>query len=488
MKAKTRKHQDDALKKAYPVLKRDGFFGLFMDMGTGKTITTMFLVEKLAKDGLVDCFVIVVPNIGVDTWIEQIPQHGDFPAAPLAWDGQKAATAKYAKMFDGILDKMPIYIVNVEAFQGDNKFLKKNLDELFKKKVFLCLDESSVIKNPTALRTKNLLKVAEKAKFRTILTGTEISGHICDIYSQFEFLEKGFWAKRVGIRSAYIFKCVFEVVIKKRRNDGMQYDEILKYDDMSHNQKMIYDNNLKQVNYIINPYVYRIRKEECYDLPPKIYTQLNFDLSREERRIYNEMKKDLIANIGEDEFLAAPNQAVAFLRARMITGGWITKDGQIEEMPSKVKAMLAHIELHDKQAIIGCSFTHEVEYISKVLEKYGKVSKFYGANVNTRDNDKKDFISGDSRFFVCNISAASKSLNLQHCSLVYRYTRGLSPIDESQFEDRVYRDGQTKSPQYIDLMANDSIDKRVGNIISGNVNLREKFQALGKRGFVNEIF
>ena len=488
MKLELRNHQKAAVTKALPVLKREGFFGLLMDMGTGKTITTIDIVERLARDGLVDCFVIVVPAIGTDTWMKEVPKAGDFPTLPLEWDGQKASTQKYQKLFASVLGQFPIYIVNVEAFSSDNRHLREALDRLFQKKVFLTLDESSVIKSSVAIRTKSLIKLAQRAKFRTILTGTEISGHLSDLFTQFEFLSKGFWKRACGITTSFIFQKVFEIVVKGYRNDGATFDDVVKYEDMTDVQKKIYDRNLSEVYRIIDPYVYRIRKEECYDLPPKIYTKIEFDLSKKERTVYDEMKEELMT-ILDDEVYTSPNQAVAFLRSRMITGGWLSKDaGPVEEVPSKVRALLQHVELHDRQAIIGCSFTHEVDFIAKALSKYGAVSKFYGSNTATRDQDKQDFIEGKTRFFVCNVSAASKSLNLQHCDLVYRFTRTLSPIDESQFEDRVYRDGQTRSPQYIDLVATKSVDTRVANIISGNVNLREKFQGLGKKGFIDAIF
>ena len=147
MKLELRNHQKAAVTKALPVLKREGFFGLLMDMGTGKTITTIDIVERLARDGLVDCFVIVVPAIGTDTWMKEVPKAGDFPTLPLEWDGQKASTQKYQKLFASVLGQFPIYIVNVEAFSSDNRHLREALDRLFQKKVFLTLDESSVIKS-----------------------------------------------------------------------------------------------------------------------------------------------------------------------------------------------------------------------------------------------------------------------------------------------------------------------------------------------------
>jgi SNF2 family DNA or RNA helicase len=398
------------------------------------------------------------------------------------WDSVKSKTKKWALEFEEKFNNDRLtFFINIEAFQGKNELLLSLISRI--KDPFIILDESSLIKCDKAVRTKSIIKIFKKSPHKLILTGTEIGTSLTDIYSQIEFLNYGFW-KSKGIQSAYHFSMCFEIKKKIYLAGGVTREAIKKRQEMSELEKGIYDSNLKKVYDLIEPFSFRVKREDCQSLPEKVEEDIVFSLNPVEKTAYESMKNELILEIENAPDVVALNAAVLFSRLRILTGGWGSTEHKIMGSGSKLNALLSHIELHDEPCIIACAFSHEVIEVSQALSKIAGVSIFHGKNVNDRDDHLELFRSGVNRFFVCNMTAAAKSLNLQFCSMTYRYSRVLSPTDNLQFEARTDRQGQVNSPRFYDLMAKDTVDYRVRENIKNGVNLLERFQNIGRKELI----
>jgi len=186
-KTKPYQHQLTALEKSW---NRETY-AYFMEMGTGKTKVLIDNVAMLYDKGKIDGLLVIAPKGVIGTWYNQeLPAHlpDHIENVTVMWQANinKKQQEKLKTLFK-IETALHIFIMNVEALSTDKglKFAKKFL---LSHKTLLTIDESTTIKNPKALRTKNIIQIAEMAKYRRILTGAPVTKNPLDLFSQCFFL------------------------------------------------------------------------------------------------------------------------------------------------------------------------------------------------------------------------------------------------------------------------------------------------------------
>jgi len=462
------KHQRDAVNFAYDKLNNDGFVAMFADMGTGKTkitidtFTAMWVNRKKA-----DCLFIVCPKALVSVWQDEIPKHSKLEWEVYTWKSSPSATE--ARKFDFALHRpKPLAVIfNIEAFQVPNEVLRSRLTLIKeKKRCLMALDESSYAKDISAKRTKNIVAYGNRLSYRIILTGTEIVNSPLDLYSQFEFLKLGFW----GMRSFFVFRMNYAVLADGYGAGGRTFKKVVgfqKIDDLMNK---------------VEPHIFRAKKSECLDLPEKVYSVIHVELTAKQRKVYDDLRKHLISILESGEILTIANKVALFTKFRQIPGGSIKCEGEsvvIETMPPKLEAIISEISACEDQAIVWASFTHEIELLRDTLDKYGGAVAFYGdVDQEHRAENVHLFQDGKARFFVANPQSAGFGLNLQNCSLQYFYSRHLSPAVNWQAEDRSHRAGQTSTCVYKPLVARNTVDERIEELLAGKTDLREAFRTM----------
>ena len=166
-------------------------FAYFMEMGTGKTKVLIDNLAMLYDKGKVNGALIIAPKGVVGTWYNNelpthLPDHIDHTT--VLW--KAAITKKQKEKLETLFEaeeSLHILIMNVEAFSTTkgmdfaNKFLSCH-------RTMMAIDESTTIKTPTAKRTKNILKLAESAVYRRIMTGSPVTKNPLDLYTQCNFL------------------------------------------------------------------------------------------------------------------------------------------------------------------------------------------------------------------------------------------------------------------------------------------------------------
>ena len=442
-------------------------FALFMEMGTGKSKVLIDNIAMLYDKGKINAALIVAPKGVYHNWERQeLPIH--MPAHVLyqiiTWSPveTKKQQAALKKLFIHDED-LVIFLMNIEAF-STKKGMRIAEKFLLAHSALMAIDESTTIKSPTASRTKSVLKLRVLAKYRRILTGAPVTKSPLDLYTQCFFLDPDL----LDFSSYYTFKNRYAIMVD--RNVGTHsFKHVMGYQ------------RLDELNGKLNDFSYRVLKEDCLDLPEKVYMKRMITLTPEQKRMYGEMKKFALSEL-EGKKITATSVLAQLVRLHQITCGHLTlDDGDIRTLKNnRIKELLDILEEMDGKIIIWAVYRHDIKEITKVLsERYGAnaVESFFG---DTLDRDRQDIIDrfqdreSDLRFFVGNPKTGGYGLTLTASHTVIYYSNSYDLETRLQSEDRAHRISQDKKVTYIDLITEGTVDELIVKNLRGKINLATK--------------
>ena len=355
-------------------------FALFMEMGTGKSKVLVDNIAMLYDNGKINAALIVAPKGVYRNWERQeipthMPEHIVYNVVTWSPVTTKKQQNENMKLFKHG-DQLTIFLMNIEAFST-----KKGLDIaqrfLLAHQTLMAIDESTTIKSPTARRTKNVLKLRNYAKYRRILTGSPVTKSPLDLYTQCYFLDPFY----LDFSSYYTFRNRYASMVD--RNVG------------SHSFKLVTGYvRLDELNDKLNKFSYRVLKEDCLDLPDKVYMKRFVTMTPEQTKLYEEMKKHALAEL-EGKMTTAASALAQMVRLHQITCGHLaTDDGEVTQVKNnRINELLDVIEETNGKIIIWAIYRHDIQKIEETLaERYGKesVKSFYG---DTADADRQDIVN-----------------------------------------------------------------------------------------------
>ena len=432
-------------------------FAYFMEMGCGKSKVLIDNMAWLYWHKKIDTAIIVAPKGVYTNWRNnEIPTHlsDDVSHKVYTWKSnlnKKETTELKNSVGRDARSNLRILLINVEAFATKKIF--KFLDTFIHRSNYLiAVDESTTIKNIKAKRTKALIKFAERAKYKRILTGSPITKSPLDLYSQFLFLDK----KILGFDSYWSFQGRYAVV-KSMKMGSHSFNQVVGY------------KNLDELKKKIEPYSYRVTKEEALDLPPKIYTSRQVDLTMEQERHYQSIKKSSVALLESGEMVTAPEVMTRLLRLQQLLCGYlITDDGEIMSVESnRIAVLLEVIEEMEGKVIIWSRFRHDIIEISERLKSiYGvatTVTYFGDTSMADRDEAIARFQNpkDPTRFFVSNPQTGGMGITLHAAKNVVYYSNDFNLESRVQSEDRAHRVGQHNPVLYVDLVSPNTVDVHI---------------------------
>ena len=218
----------------------------------------------------------------------------------------------------------------------------------------------------------------------------------------------------------------------------------------------------------IKAFSYRVLKEDCLDLPDKIYTKREIELTEEQSKAYATMKSAALALL-KGKMATAPHVLTQLMRLHQITCGHLKNDdGTITKIKNnRIKELLSLLEEVEGKVIIWANYIYDIENIvENISEEYGEDSivQYYGAiSSQDRADAIKKFQDPNSnvRFFVGNPQTAGYGITLTAANNVIYYSNGYDLEKRLQSEDRAHRIGQSKSVTYIDLIAPKTVDEKI---------------------------
>jgi len=459
-KTKPYDHQVTALEKSWD--KKE--YAYFMEMGTGKSKVLVDNIAMLYDKGRINGALIIAPKGVYRNWYSQeIPNHlpGHIEHKTVLWTAttSKAKDKEYQQLFKIDLD-LHILIMNVEAF-STKKGLEFATSFLNCHNSLMAVDESTTIKTPSAKRTKAILNLGKIALYRRILTGSPVTKSPLDLYTQCGFLD----GYLLGFDSYYAFRNRYAVMVE--RNFGGRRVQIPKgY------------KRLGELSDKLKPFSYRVLKEDCLDLPDKIYIKREVDLTDEQRNTYVTMKSAALAQL-KGKMATAPHVLTQLMRLHQITCGHLKNDDDTitEIKNNRISSLIELLEEVEGKVIIWANYVYDINRIVKAISlKYGDntIVQYYGAiPAEQRQKNIEKFQDPDSpvRFFVGNPQTGGYGITLTAASNIIYYSNGYDLEKRLQSEDRAHRIGQKKAVTYIDLIAPKTIDEKIVKALRKKINI-----------------
>ncbi len=418
----------DHQKVALEYLRLYEGFALFHEQGTGKTIIGLAHIARLALEGEIESALVIAPKATMGAWSRDIVK---FPPAEQA-----------------ILEEV-LHVINYESVWRKGKGYDKVWD-------CIILDESHKIKNRTAKQSRFILKLALKAKYRYILTGTPIgNGRLEDLWSQYAFLYPKLVRGRVASELFGTWK---------------QFTD--KYCILDQYWKPYRYINVDEFQEIMDMYCHRVTKEEALDLPDKLPDEI-YDIELKEKKLYKDLHKD---GASLDYELLLENPLARLTKLRQVCSGFLTlEDGQVVELKSeKLKALGDFLDGWEKKLVIFCEYKYSIRSVSKLLKKL----KFKHVILDGEQKDKdiwKQFQSDESiRVIICQYQSGAQGIDLFAADTIIYYEPTLSSTTLEQSRDRIHRMGQTQKCSYIHFITKNSVEENIYNALKGYSDFNER--------------
>ena len=454
-------------------------YALFLEMGTGKTKLAVDTAGALYEAGQIDTVLVIAPKGVYANWTQkEIPTHlpERIKRSVLQW--QPNFTKKYVKeirKLATIHTALHWLVMNVEAMStkkgaaAAHKYLSMNPHNL------VIVDESTTVKNRKAQRTKNIVKAGELAKYRRILTGSPITKNPMDLYSQCAFLDDSL----LGFKSYYAYQNRYAVV-RSRSLGSRAFQEIVGY------------RRLDELHDKLDRFSARVLKEDCLDLPDKIYQSREVTLTKEQTTAYKQMQELALAQLATGELSTTASVLTQIMRLQEICCGHLrTDDGDIQPLPSKrMDEMLDVIDEMLGKVIIWATWVYDIEKIVETLrERYGPESAegFYGATPQDARQDIVDRFQdpdSDLRFFVGNPKTGGYGLTLTAATNMIYYNNGYDLETRIQSEDRAHRIGQEHHVLYVDLISPGTVDEKILKALRGKIDLAQEVLGEDPRNWI----
>lgn len=468
--------QKDAIGMSYTLPD----MALLADMGTGKTGAAVNITRaRFSEQQRVMKTLILGPLVTLFNWKNEFGIHSW--VKPDKIHVLHGPTTKKLKTFNSAIsgvDPNQIMVTNYESMISG-----KMQDAIAEwEPEVLILDEAHYVKNPKAKRSKAILKIAEKAKHTYILTGTPILNSIEDIFMQYLILDGG---ETFG-SNAYVFKQKY----LKDENEGWKGrpNYFPKWVPRPEKYKELQDKIYRKA--------IRVLKSECLDLPPLVKKIMPIELSRDQRKYYENLKKDFLTFIEEEEKKGIVVTQLAITKAlrlqQIVTGHVKTEEGQVIEIKDNprltaVKQLLRDLHTNHK-VIVWCSFRFNYEQIERVCKELKIEHVFLTGEMSL--TEKEDAMrrfneEGKVRVIIANRRAGGIGINLVASDVSIVYSRNFSLGEELQSQDRNYRGGSEihRVITKIDLCAKDTIDEAITEALVNKKDISNRIIELAREDY-----
>lgn len=447
-------HQATAVAKVLP----SRVCALFMEMGTGKSLTLIELAR--IRQHKWDRLFWFTPVSLKQTVLQQLLEHTTLSIEDIAVWGQQVST-----------DRLPtdkrIHIIGIESMSSSDRTIAA-YRAMVTDSSFVAVDESGYIKGHRSRRTTRITDLSQRCRYRAVLTGTPFTQGAVDLFAQMRFLSP----RILGYHSFHTFARNHLEYEMRRGADGMKRQT----------NRIVRAHDVHILAAKITPYTYQVRKDECLALPDKIHEVRWCSMTAAQRELYDQVKTRILTELEYSDW--SPVQIFhLFTALQTVICGWYqdAELGLTEVEHSRLDTLLATVaEIPvDEPVIIWAKYRRAVDQISAALSQaYGadQVHHFCGDLKEAERNDSLARWRARGRFLVATQAVGGHGLTLNEAAYVIFYADGFKFSERLQAEDRNHRIGQQRRPVYITIRCLDSIDQRIATAIERKGSALAAFQ------------
>lgn len=455
LKFKAHDYQAYAIDK----IKENKRYGLFLDMGLGKTVSTLTAINDLMYDELeINKVLVIAPKrVAEDTWVREVKkwEHLNHLTVSRVLGNEKTRRSALMKDAD-------IYVTNRENVKWLVDLYKKRSSWPFD---MIVVDELSSFKSSSSQRFKALKKVAPLSPRFVGLTGTPAPNGLLDLWSQIYLIDFGERLERTftQYRSKYFYKNDYSFVYKP------------------------FEKTEEKVFGLIDDVCISMKSEDHINLPDRVDSIKEVELTEKEWDVYKEMEKNLILNFIEDEMLKfgaesdserpevdveqiiARNSAVLSQKLIQLSNGTVyNEDGDAKDIHDKKLLMLDEVieEANGSPVLVFYNFKHDKK---RIMERYKNAVSIDEDNAIARWNN------GDIPILLAHPASAGHGLNLQdggHTIAWFGITWSLELYQQANA--RLHRQGQEHTTVIHHIITKGTIEeKKVLPTLQGKEQLQD---------------
>lgn len=430
---------------------------LFMEMGTGKSLTAIGIAGALFLLRRISRVLIVSPLSVMGVWEQEFESFADFPYELTILKGASAHKEKQLSNIPTGGDLLEVVVVNYDSvwrIEDAVKFFSPDL---------VIADEGHKIKNGKAKQSKAMHHIGDKACYRLLLTGTAITNKEIDIFSEYRFLEPDVFGKNfLQFRNRYFYMGGYENHVPFFK------------------KKMTSEFKKK-----IHSVAYRVTKEECFSGKggnglrlPEIQEEIRpVELEPKARKAYDQLQKDFFIELQNDDGVTANNVLTRMMRLSQLTGGHLTSDEGVVETFSTAKLkslddILDSAMADDQKIVIMARFVAELDDIEALLKKKKLEYAAVRGGIKDRDKEINRFQNDpDCKVFVGQIAAAGLGITLTAAHVMVFYSLDYNMANFDQAKARIHRAGQKQDCLYVYLVAKNTVDMKVLDSLRRKIDL-----------------
>ena len=410
---------------------------MLMEMGTGKSLTTIAVAGRLFLDYKIERMLIVAPFSILGVWQEEFRKFADFDYSLIVLNGSE--NKKIERLRQMPTSGLQVAVINYEsAWRLEKELAAWDAD------LIVC-DEGHKIKTHNIAASKCMHRLGTKARYRMLLTGTIITNKAIDVFSPYKFLNPSVFGN-----SFYAF-----------RN---RYFDMTGYGNHTPVMKA---NMADELTRRIHSIAFRATKVECLDLPETMEIIRMVELEPQAKRLYQQLVRDSYAKINGGEITAA-NVLTRLLRLSQLTGGFLRGDetDRVERVSSaKLDALSDIIDSAAQEGgklVVIVRFLPEIDAITAMLERKSIGYALITGAVKDRDEQVRRFQADpDVTVFVGQIATAGLGITLTAADKMVFYSLDYSMSNFEQTKARIHRVGQRNPCTYIYLVADGTVDGKV---------------------------
>jgi SNF2 family DNA or RNA helicase len=424
---------------------------LFDEQGLGKTKIVIDAIAANIRDNLIDGAIVVCKKSLIDTWATEISKHSHLSFAKLHGTMRDRGMA--------VTVWAHFYVTSYETLTSEKERVKSLLRSA---RLALVLDESHRIKNPNGIASRTLFELGRYSPKRIILSGTPIANSPQDVWSQFYFLDEG----RTFGRDFPSFKSKY---CPKPYRMGLDSNDLRKLEALKAKLMSVSMRRLKN---------------NVLELPEKVFEVVPVKLTGEQFVIYDRLRKEFTLEFGQMDgsivLREIDNILEKMLRLVQVASNPSLVNPSSRIQPSKIPVTVGLVDSivgRGEKAIIWTSFVENIAKLKSVFEHLAPIVIHGGVPIEKRNEGIKRFQTNTNvSLMIANPAAAREGLTLTSANHAIYYDRNFNLVDYLQSQDRIHRISQARTCFIHKLVAINTIDEYIDEIIERKANVASYVQ------------